>query len=122
MWGSGDFPSKKDKNICRHHRFIIRAPYSLNAFNKTLYLTLICYTFLLLEWVMATEKRIKILSEAEIDELYSAPIFNECDQRFFFTLNDAESDACRRIRSRQHKCMFVLLLGYFKSKPVLIVP
>jgi len=34
---------------------------------------------------MATEKRIKILSEAEIDELYSAPVFNESDQRFFFT-------------------------------------
>ncbi len=71
---------------------------------------------------MATEKRIKILSEAEIDELYSAPVFNESDQRFFFTLNDAESDACRRIRSRQHTCVFVLLLGYFKSKPVPIVP
>ncbi|MEE4254756.1 MAG: DUF4158 domain-containing protein, partial [Desulfuromusa sp.] len=69
-----------------------------------------------------TEKRIKILSEPEIDELYSAPSFNEQDQRFFFSLNDADMQMVQRIRDRRNKCMFVVLLGYFKSKPIPILP
>ena len=71
---------------------------------------------------MATDKRIKILTSAEIDNLFDAPVFSENDQRFFFTLNDAEKTVCSRVRSRPHKCMFVVLLGYFKSKPVPISP
>jgi hypothetical protein len=71
---------------------------------------------------MTTNKRIKILSSAEIDDLYAAPAFSENDQRFFFTLNDAEKTDCSRVRNRQQKCMFVVLLGYFKSKPVPINP
>lgn len=66
---------------------------------------------------MATEKRIKILTEAEIAELFGPPILSSNDQRFFFTLNDAELAECNRIRERDHRCMFVVLLGYFKVKP-----
>lgn len=68
------------------------------------------------------EKRIKILTEAEIDELYSAPAFNQQDQRFFFSLNDAEIRAVQKLRDRRSKCMFVILLGYFKSRPIPIIP
>ena len=69
-----------------------------------------------------TEKRIKILSEPEVDELYSPPSFNEQDQRFFFSLNDADLQMAQRIRDRRNKCMFVVLLGYFRSKPIQIIP
>ena len=56
---------------------------------------------------MATEKRIKILTETEIAELFGPPILSSNDQRFFFTLNDAELAECNRIRERDHRCMFV---------------
>ena len=69
---------------------------------------------------MATEKRIKILTETEIAELFGPPILSLNDQRFFFTLNDAELAECNRIRERDHRCMFVVLLGYFKVKPIML--
>ena len=68
------------------------------------------------------EKRVKILSEAEIDELYSPPTFNPQDQRFFFSLNDIKIRAMQKVRERRNKCMFVVLLGYFKSRPITITP
>ena len=69
-----------------------------------------------------SEKRIKILTEVEIEELYSAPKYSEQDQRFFLSLNDAELQLVKRLRDRKNKCMFVVLLGYFKSKPIPIIP
>lgn len=71
---------------------------------------------------MPTEKRIKILTEAEISELFSPPVLNLNDQRFFFTLNDTELRESKKIRERNHRCMFVVLLGYFKVKPVMLSP
>ena len=68
------------------------------------------------------DKRIKILTEAEIDELYSAPTFNQQDQRFFFSLNEVEIRAIQKVRDRRNKCMLVVLLGYFKSRPIPIIP
>ena len=47
---------------------------------------------------MATEKRIKILTEAEAQELYSPPTFGINDQRFFFSLDDREYKVCKKIR------------------------
>ena len=71
---------------------------------------------------MATEKRIKILTETEISELFGPPTLNSNDQRFFFALNDAELAECKRIRERDHRCMFVVLLGHFKVKPIVLSP
>lgn len=71
---------------------------------------------------MAIEKRIKILIEAEINELYNPPALNIQDQRFYFALNDIELAECKKIRERNLRCMFVLLLGYFKVKPVTLSP
>jgi len=68
------------------------------------------------------EKRIQILSDTEVNELFSAPSFNEHDRRYFFSLNDAELQAVRSVRDRRNKCMFVVMLGYFKSRPIAIIP
>ncbi len=46
---------------------------------------------------MVTDKRIKILTGAEIDNLYAAPVFSENVQRFVFTLNDVVNAVCRRV-------------------------
>jgi len=70
---------------------------------------------------MATERRITILNESEIEGLFGPPLLNLNDQRYLFALNDAELTESKRIRERNQKCMFVLLLGYFKLKPVTLI-
>ena len=71
---------------------------------------------------MVTEKRLKILTEAEIGDLFGPPVLNHNDQRFFFTLNDHELAIAHKIRRRDQRCMFVVLLGYFKVKPITLRP
>ena len=71
---------------------------------------------------MSKGKRLSILTAAEIEELYSPPVFSESDQRFFFTLNDREFDEINRIRDRKHRVVAIVLLGYFKSKPIPLNP
>src|SRR6056297_2554355 len=68
------------------------------------------------------KKRMKILTKTEVDELFGPPILSLNDQRFFFTLNDAELAECKKLRDRKHRCMFILLLGSFKVKPVILNP
>lgn len=69
---------------------------------------------------MAIKNEISILTRAEQADLYSPPIFSIEEQRLYFTLNDAELAVCRSIRLRAHRCYFVAILGYFKSKPVIL--
>ncbi len=71
---------------------------------------------------MTTEKRIKILTESEVQEFYSAPPFTANDQRFFFAFDDRERELCKKVRERRTRCMLALLLGYFKAKPVVLTP
>lgn len=71
---------------------------------------------------MAFEERVQILSEAEQDELYGPPAFTSADQRFFFSLNDKELAVAKSVRHRAQRYMFVVLLGYFKAKPVVLNP
>ena len=71
---------------------------------------------------MATEERLKILTEAEIGDLFGPPVLNHNDQRFFFTLNDQELAIAQKIRRRDQRCMFVVLLGYFKVKLITLSP
>ena len=69
---------------------------------------------------MAIKNEISILTKAEQVDLYSPPIFSVEEQRLYFTLNDAELAFCRSIRLRAHQCYFVAILGYFKSKPIIL--
>lgn len=61
---------------------------------------------------MSKGKRLSILAEAEIEELYLPPVFSETDQRFFFTLNDRELEVINRIRDRKYRVVAIVLLGY----------
>jgi TnpA family transposase len=67
---------------------------------------------------MAFEERVQILSKVEQEEFYGPPIFTTSDQRFFFALNDKERSVANSLRHRAQRCMLVVLLGYFKAKPV----
>ncbi len=71
---------------------------------------------------MSRNRRLSILTAAEIEDLCSVPSFNEAYQRFYFTLNDKELAELSRIRQRKYRCVAIALLGYFKCKPILLTP
>ena len=71
---------------------------------------------------MAYEERVQILSDAEQDDFYGPPIFTSNDQRFIFALNDKELAVANKFRNRGQRYMFIVLLGYFKAKPVVLNP
>ncbi len=71
---------------------------------------------------MAVQKRVQVLNEAELNAFYGTPYFTTNDQRYFFSLNDKERNAAKQFRARRQRCMFVVLLGYFKAKPVVLQP
>ena len=55
---------------------------------------------------------------SEYRDLYDLPNFNDNDRNYFFNLNDLEISTLKQFRIVQNKAHFILLLGYFKSKPV----
>ncbi len=65
-------------------------------------------------------KRRTILLDSEIQDLYGAPKLTFEQKQYYFSLNDLEFDALRSIRDRYNRGYFVLLLGYFKLKPVVL--
>lgn len=65
-------------------------------------------------------KRRAILLDSEIQDLYGAPKLASEQKRYYFSLNDPELDAVRSIRDRYLRVYFVLLLGYFKVRPVVL--
>ena len=69
---------------------------------------------------MPNSKRLTILHEAEINDLYGVPSLSLEEKRVSFALNDLELDAINSIRDRKHKCYAIALLGYFKIKPILL--
>lgn len=50
------------------------------------------------------------------------PKYSIEEQRLYFATNDDEERAVSSIRNRSHKCFFIVLLGYFKSKPIVLSP
>ncbi len=65
-------------------------------------------------------KRRAVLLDSEIQDLYGAPKLAFEQKRYYFSLNDPELDALRSTRDRYNRVYFVLLLGYFKVKPVVL--
>lgn len=61
-------------------------------------------------------KRIKILSEAEINDLYSLPKFKLEERIIFFSLNKKERQLIEKISDISSKVHAILQLGYFKAK------
>jgi TnpA family transposase len=64
-------------------------------------------------------KRIKILSDAEINDLYSLPKFTLEEKIFFFALNKKEKQFINKISDFPSKVHAILQLGYFKAKGLL---
>lgn len=65
---------------------------------------------------MENIKRIQLLSNAEVEELYSRPEFNAHEQRLYFTLTQSERDALTQFSNTKTRIFFILQLGYFKAR------
>ena len=60
-------------------------------------------------------KRLLLLSEAEIEEMYSIPQFNRKEREYYFSLNKDERCLLRSFSNTKVRLYFILQLGYFKA-------
>ena len=65
---------------------------------------------------MTNLKRIYLLPEAEIADLYARPVFNQNEQQLYFELTQVELDALGQFGTIKTKVHFILQLAYFKAK------
>lgn len=65
---------------------------------------------------MTTLKRLNLLPDAEITDLYSRPFFNLNEQRLYFEMNPAELACVSQCGTIKTKIYFILQLAYFKAK------
>ena len=61
-------------------------------------------------------KRLTILNQQEIDDLYAQPEFSKEERHHFFALNDTERLYLKKLTNPDAKIWFVLQLGYFRAK------
>ena len=61
------------------------------------------------------EKRLRILSDEEIEALYGRPRFTEEDRERYFSLAPQEKPALEQFHSIKSRICFLLQLGYFKA-------
>jgi hypothetical protein len=65
---------------------------------------------------MNTLKRLYLLPDAEIAELYARPVFNKNEQQLYFEMNQVEWNAFSQFGTIKTKVYFILQLAYFKAK------
>ena len=65
---------------------------------------------------MTNLKRLYLLPEAEISDLYERPIFNQNEQLLYFKMNQVELDLLGKFGTIKTKVYFILQLAYFKAK------
>ncbi len=65
------------------------------------------------------DKRRYILSQSEINELYCLPRLNNIQREQCFSLTDEELSAVNQQSLLGSKIYFILLLGYFREKPII---
>lgn len=61
---------------------------------------------------------VDINQKTSYSDLYDPPRFNDNDRNYFFNLNDLERAKLNQFRLPFNKAHFILMLGYFKAKPV----
>jgi hypothetical protein len=63
-----------------------------------------------------TSRRLSVLTQREIDDLYGLPRFTEEDRQLYFDLSAAEEARVHAMHTDSAKAHFILQLGYFKAK------
>jgi len=61
-------------------------------------------------------KRIQLLTDAEISDLYDRPIFTTEEREWYFNITQNERTALENFHNHRTKVYFILQLGYFKAK------
>ena len=62
------------------------------------------------------KKRLRTLSDEEIEALYGRPRFTEEDREQYFSLSPQEKTALEEFHSLKSRICFLLQLGYFKAR------
>ena len=65
---------------------------------------------------MPSIKRIRLLPDNEITELYARPEFNHDERALYFLMTEPEIDALSHYSNTKTRIYFILQLGYFKAK------
>lgn len=65
---------------------------------------------------MTNIKRISLLSETEISDLYARPDFNHHERTLYFSINELERNVLNHYSNVRTRVYFILQLGYFKAK------
>ena len=65
---------------------------------------------------ITTQKRLQILGDEEIENLYGLPRFTPEEQADYFTLSEREAAAVERFHSIKSRIYAILQLGYFKLR------
>lgn len=65
---------------------------------------------------MTNIKRISLLSETEINDLYARPDFNHHERMLYFSINELERNVLNHYSNVRTRVYFILQLGYFKAK------
>ena len=65
---------------------------------------------------MTNIKRLYLLSESEVENLYARPDFNSAEQELYFSMNQIEIEALSHYATMKTKVSFILQLAYFKAK------
>jgi TnpA family transposase len=68
------------------------------------------------EATRASSRRLSILTQREIDDLYGLPRFTEEDRQLYFDLSAAEQARVGAMHTASAKAHFILQFGYFKAK------
>jgi hypothetical protein len=67
------------------------------------------------------DRRLKILGQDEIDELYGLPRFSDEERELYFSLTPSGEVALDDLHSTKSKIAFILQLGYFKARCLFFV-
>ncbi|ELZ7234018.1 Tn3 family transposase [Vibrio parahaemolyticus] len=65
---------------------------------------------------MDNTKRIQLLTEAEISDLYDRPDFTADERELFFAISQSEQETLAQYHNVRTRVYFILQLGYFKAK------
>lgn len=65
---------------------------------------------------MDNTKRIQLLTEAEISDLYDRPDFTSDERELFFAISKSEQEKLALYHNVRTRVYFILQLGYFKAK------
>ncbi|PHM26100.1 DUF4158 domain-containing protein [Xenorhabdus budapestensis] len=65
------------------------------------------------------ERRLHILSQNEVRELYERPVFSHANREDYFSLDPHTATIVAELNKPETRIYFILLLGYFRAKPVI---